>query len=130
MVNHCLNIDADERGENVAGVGEHNEPTEECECGDKTHQRISKLAGLQTADDWQDEKRSGAELEWEGVPLVIPGRHATAHVKAVNELFVHFKQEHYCPTDPDNDFERFFRAMFLRQHHAQNTQCDEYAYKQ
>lgn len=119
-MDHGLDADADGFDEDVIWVDIDDKAAEESEGGDVIHASASDpisdlIAIWEESDDWENVKRGGAKLIWEGIPHIAPGGlHQILFVDMEGEdnLFIDLKDDHDDPSNHDDAAECLVIRVF------------------
>lgn len=112
VVNHCLNVYEYLRCENVVWENVNTSACEEAEGGKENDGCIAEFAVFSKGNYWQHVKRRGAELEWEGVPSVIPNEFSIYDRESKEKLLDDFKHDYCNPEESCQASDGLFAGLF------------------
>ena len=125
VMHHCLDIDADQLNINVAGVYHNGEPRKKRESSHIRYYGVANLAFFCKYEYGEQIHRRGAELEGEGVPLVIPRCRNAVAFHRENNLLVNLKKNDDDPENEQYPAERFVAAILEFPYHKSRKQNRE-----
>ncbi len=122
VMHHRLNIDTDDIYENIAGVYHNRKTREEGKRCHISNNCVAEFTFLRENKYGQKVHRRGAELEGEGIPLVIPGCCYTVAAHREDRLLVHLEKNYNYPENEEYSAKRFIVAILEFPYHKSREQ--------
>jgi len=125
VVKHSLDVYAYQFDKYVCGEDHYRKTREEREGCHISHNGVADLSVSCENEYGQKVHRRGAELEGEGVPLVVPCCRYAVAAHGINKLLVELGYDHDAPSHKKHAAKRFIAAILeFPYHKSRNQNCE------